>query len=118
MNGQNRGQLSQAKGKLLRGRLPWLSRPPSSMDRPPLGVVLLVCLHEILAQDRPPTHGLTETLGAGLPRSEKRNKAVRVCVQQNSLCTELVTCTVNTGVALWTCGREDRGLSCRTRDLC
>lgn len=59
------GRGETAEGQTARRhQLPPPSRPPSSMDRPPLGVVLLVCLHEILAQDRPPTHGLTETLGA------------------------------------------------------
>lgn len=60
------GRGEAAEGQTARRhQLPSPSCPPSSMDRPPLGVVLLVCLHEILAQDRPPTHGLAETLEAG-----------------------------------------------------
>lgn len=56
------GRGEAAEGQTARHhQLPSPLRPPSSVDGPPLGVVLLVCLHEILAQDRPPTHGLTGT---------------------------------------------------------
>lgn len=72
------GRGEAAEGQTARcHQLPPPSRPPSSVDRPPLGVVLLVCLHETLAQDRPPTHGLTETLGLGFsPLLEKRSRAM------------------------------------------